>query len=209
MRIFFSLLLISSLSSLAWAEDRTPITHLHVGQEISRTNGVLVSRPQPTHEEIVKIITRNKIQSLEDYTRWLKTTIRYQTDGETDTWSQPKETLHNQAGDCEDYALLNATVIEVLGYKPHFLALVRKGQRAHAICTFKHNGYFLWFDNDRLIKTTMTSIEQLARDLTTSYDYSALLEYDLKSKKWDVLYNKFEAYANRPSVSPQVTLSSP
>ena len=208
-RIFCILSFIIGLSgSFIFADDETPITRLHVAQEISRQNGVLVSRPKPQHQDIVNLIVRHNIQSLEEYTQWLKTNIHYQNDGPNDIWSEPKHTLQNKTGDCEDYALLNATVIEVLGFKPHFLALVKKGHRAHAICTFKNNGRFLWFDNAKLIKTSVTSLEQLAQSISKDYGYSSLLEYDLKTKKWDVLYNKYETYARRPSVRPQVTLSS-
>lgn len=207
-RLLYLIVFILSSAALASAEDITRITGFHVTQETSRQNGVLVSRPKPLHQDIVNLLARNKIQSLEDYTGWLKTNIRYENDGRTDIWSPPQETLRAKVGDCEDYALLNATVMEVLGYQPHFLALVKKGHRAHAICTIKHNGYLLWFDNAKLIKTQLTSLDQFAKDISTQYDYTALLEFDLKTKKWDVLYDKVNSYAVRPSVSPQVTLSS-
>ena len=197
------------VATSALAEELTPIHHFHIGQKTSHQNGVWVSRPQPLHQEIVDIVINNNIKSLEDYARWLKNTVHYQYDGKTDNWATPQKTLAKKTGDCEDYAFLNAEVIQVLGYQPHFLALVRNGKRAHAICTFQHNGQFLWFDNAQLRKTTVTSLEQFAKNISTQYGYSALLEFDLKAKKWDVLYSKVGTYTHRPLVLPQIILSSP
>ena len=187
----FCLFLMFLFATLAGAQEITPITDLYVASEISHQNGVLVSRPQPLHQEIVDLIDRNKIKSLEDYAKWLKDNIHYQNDGTKDIWSTPEQMLRKKTGDCEDYALLNASVLQVLGYQPHFLALVRNDLRhAHAICTFKYNGYFLWFDNAKLKKTSTASLEQLARDLSEQYHYSTLFEFNLKTKNWNILYKK-------------------
>jgi len=185
-----SLFLVFHLSALSFASEM-PTTHLYVAQETSHLNGVWVSRPQPLHEKIVDLVMRNKIKSLEDYAKWLEDNIHYQKDAAADIWTNPEQTLQNKIGDCEEYALLNASVMQVLGYQPHFLALVKPdGRRAHAICTFKYNGYFLWFDNAKLQKTSMTSLDQLAKNIGEQYHYSALLEYNLQTKNWNVLYKK-------------------
>lgn len=172
------------------AAEFTPITHLHVAQEISKHSGVLVSRPQRIHTQIVDLIQNHQIRSLEDYARWLGNNIRYQGDGTKDLWSAPEQTLRKKTGDCEDYALLNTSVMQVLGYEPHFLALVRNGRRAHAICTFKQNGYFLWFDNAKLKRSSATSLQQLAQEISDQYHYSSLLEFDLQKKNWNVIYKR-------------------
>ena len=177
-------------TSFAFANEITPISHLYIAQETLRHDGVWISRPQALHQEIADLIANNHIQSLEDYAQWLKNNIRYQNDGRTDTWTSPQETLRKKFGDCEDYAFLTATVMEVLGYKPHFLALVKNGRRAHAICTFEYNGHFLWFDNAQLKKTTVTSLEQLAKNLSEQYNYSALIELNLRTKNWNLVYKK-------------------
>lgn len=190
LRLLPALLLSFYLNAPAFADDTIPILHLNVAQEISRYNGVLISRPRPLHQEIVDLVTRHKIKSLEDYAQWLEDNLRYQNDGKADNWASPQQTLRKKAGDCEDYALLNTSVMQVLGYQPHFLALVRTKGRTHAICTFKHQGRFLWFDNAKLQKTSFTSLEQLAKEISDRYNYSALFEFDFKTKHWNILYKK-------------------
>lgn len=189
-KFFGGLSLIFCWSTLTFADELTPVTHLHVANEVSRQNGVLISRPQPLYQKIVDLITRNKIASLEDYAKWLEDNIRYQHDGKIDTWASAEETLQRKIGDCEDYVLLNISVLEVLGYRPHFIALVRNGRRTHAICTFEHNGHILWFDNAKLKKTSMTSLNQLAKKIGEQYNYSTLLEFNRQTKNWNVLYKK-------------------
>ena len=36
----------------------------------------------------------------------------------------------------------------------------------------------------------MTSLDQLAKNIGEQYHYSALLEYNLQTKNWNVLYKK-------------------
>ena len=190
LQFYCGLSFIFYFSPLAFANELTPINHLYVAQEIFRQNGVLISRPKPLHTQLIDIVTRHKFKSLEDYSQWLENNIHYQSDGKVDTWAKPEQTLLKGSGDCEDYTLLNTSVMQVLGYQPHFLALVRNGRRAHAICTFKYNGYFLWFDNAKLKKTSCPSLEQLAKNISNQYQYSALLEYNFKTKSWNILYKK-------------------
>jgi len=185
-----ALFLFFCLNTKVLAEETIPILHLNVAQDISRFNGVWISRPRPLHQEIVDLVTRHKITSLEDYSKWLEDNLRYQNDGKKDVWADPQQTLRKKIGDCEDYALLNTSVMQVLGYKPHFLALVKAQGRAHAICTFQHQGRFLWFDNAKLQKTSFTSLKDLAQEMSERYNYSALYEFDFTTKNWNILYKK-------------------
>ncbi|MDP2652683.1 MAG: transglutaminase-like domain-containing protein [Candidatus Omnitrophota bacterium] len=172
----------------AAADESIPITGFHINQEISALSGVLVSRPDPQDEEISKFIALHQIRSLEDYARWLKENIAYRRNERPDRWATPKETLAVRNGDCEDYAFLNTAVAQVLGYRPHVLALVRNG-RAHAICTFKHDKTYVWFDNAKLIKTEAATLDEFARWIMSRYNYSSMLELNIDTRKWQVLYS--------------------
>src|SRR5262249_8061537 len=50
--------------------------------------------------------------------RWVARNITYRKDGR-DTWLFPDETLHARAGDCEDRAILLATLLVAAGISPY------------------------------------------------------------------------------------------
>ena len=145
-----------------------------IRQERYETDGVWVSRPVPLDEKIRNIIYNNNIKSLEDYEQWLGGNIKYKRDDE-DIWSPPEETLQKKYGDCEDFAFLNAAVLRVLGYQPKVLAMGGRG-RNHAICVFKQNGRYLWFDNTKLARTQASSLLEFAKYIFINYNYPRLLE---------------------------------
>lgn len=186
---FSGLFLSLNKNSFAAEGALFPIQSLHVAQENSSSDGVLIARPKPLDKKIVDIIDLYQINSLEDYSQWLGQNIKYNSDKTTDTWSVPLETLDKKQGDCEDFAFLTMEFIRVVGFKPHFLALVRK-KKAHAICTFKHNGYYAWFDNEKLKTTQTTSLDEFAKHIADNYDYSTLMELNPQTKQWNIMYDK-------------------
>ena len=125
--------------------------------------------------KIPGILIDENIRSIEDYTQWLGENIRYQSDGDMDTWSSPEETLTRKYGDCEDFAFLSEAVLRVLGYQPRVMAYTKgKEEEGHAICAFKKGDHYLYFDNAELKKTYATSMEQFARHID-SKDSPAIL----------------------------------
>lgn len=166
-----------------------PLTHFRLRQQRIVSDGVLVARPHPVDKKILDILDLHKIRSIEDYARWLQKNIVYQSDASQDIWSDPQHTLATKRGDCEDFAFLNSAVLRVMGYEPHLLAMVQ-GKRAHAVCAFKKNGCYIWFDNNRIKNTTATSLQELARQITLFYQYSRLLELDLTTNTWRPLYQQ-------------------
>ena len=157
-----------------------------IQQESYYADGVWVSRPLPLDEHLVSFFNQNNIQTIEDYARWLQTNITYQKDP-VDQWAQPEETLKKKYGDCEDYALLNAEVLKVFGYKPRIFILAHRGGN-HAVCAFEKDGYFLWFDNNHLKESTAQDLKELARDILLQYNFSSLLEYHSSSQRLEVLF---------------------
>ena len=132
---------------------------------------------------MVELLYRNNIHSLEDYVLWLKKRIRYQKETSGDIWQTPEEFLHTREGDCEDFTLLNAAVSRVLGFHPRILALTRPGG-GHAICAFQQGNVFIWFDNNRLRKSKASSLKEFARHMISEYQYTALLELDTRTNRW-------------------------
>ena len=158
----------------------------HIRQHRARQGGVLTSQPDPQDVEIMRFIDTLRIQTLEDYSAWLAQAVHYQPDTPQDHWAGPAETLRRQGGDCEDLALLNSAVLQVLGFQPRFLALFGKS-RAHAICAFQQNGFYFWFDNVNLMRSPARSWPELVRQLRRHYRFSRLREFDLAKRRWQAV----------------------
>ena len=163
------------------------IRKLMVAQEHDHHNGVWVVRPRLIDNRVVDLIMLNKIRTLDDYAAWMAANLSYKQDQVNDHWEPPESMLKSRKGDCEDFAFLTAAVLRVLGYQPHFLALVNNS-RTHAICTFQKDGYFVWFDNAKLHRTEARSLEEFASLLTKQFNYSRTLELDLESRRWKLVY---------------------
>ena len=166
------------------------MTYYHVRQDIVRGDGILVSRPNVLDEQMFDFIRLNGIKTLEDYPQWIKANLSYQQDSSFDNWSLPHETLNKKIGDCEDFALLTKAVTRVLGFQPRFLALVRKN-KAHAICVMEQDGYYVWFDNMKLIRTKTRTIEEFNKYITTTFQYNEVNELNEETGKWIPRYRKF------------------
>lgn len=158
--------------------------------------GVLVSRPSEIDTTMFDMLNANNIRSLEDYSGWLRENVGYKRDEYGDNWAFPEETLDRKYGDCEDFAFFNASVLRVLGYHPTVLALgtfrILGGTiiTSHAICVFKKGDYYLWFDNEKLKKTEASSMEEFARHIFTSYDYSSISELMFDGREWATLFTR-------------------
>lgn len=174
---------------LAQQTESGLIRDLKIRQEIKKEEGVLMSRPQEIDLKILEIIRVNKIHSFEDYSRWLEDNIRYRKDQRWDIWSNPKATLQKRSGDCEDYAFLTVAVARLLGYEPRFIAFVRN-KFAHAVCAFKRDGYYVWFDNARFITTQARTLEEFGDYITQEYKYNELHELDFTSREWRPVYKR-------------------
>ncbi len=166
-----------------------PMTHYSVRQESGRSGGVLVSRPNPLDKDMFDFIRVNRIRTLDDYTRWMKSNLVYRKDETFDNWSLPQETLERKAGDCEDFALLTKSVTRVLGYRPQFLALVREN-KAHAVCVMKKDGYYVWFDNARFVPTPARTFDEFSRYMTTNFQYNEINELNEETGEWIPRYQK-------------------
>jgi len=88
---------------------------LVIRQETYSVNEVSVCQPSPLDTEIVHLINKNNIRSVEDYANWLQKNIRYEKDKGKDAWAAPQITLKRKYGDCEHYALLNIDVMKMIG----------------------------------------------------------------------------------------------
>ena len=164
-------------------EKTNRMSSFHIRQDSSRDNGVLVSKPNHTDLQIRDFILNTKIKSIEDYATWLNQNIEYRKSPQDDAWVLPSDILRRRWGDCDDFALLNSAVLQVLGYQPRFLAL-RRAWKAHAICTFQKDGAFLWFDNAAIKNARVTTLQGFVQLLKKQYNLSQVLELNLSTMQW-------------------------
>ena len=94
-----------------------------IRQETVRLGSVFVARPSEIDTQIAGFLGTHNIKTLDEYAMWLTKNIAYRADAAGDIWSSPKETLDRLYGDCEDYALLSAAVLRVLGYESKIMVL--------------------------------------------------------------------------------------
>ena len=159
-----------------------------IRQETYSVNGISVCRPLSLDTEILYLINKNNIRSIDDYADWLQENIRYEKDAGKDVWAAPQVTLKRKYGDCEDYSFLNVAVLRVLGYESK--VLVMKGPTGcHAICVFKKNDYYYWFDNAELKKTSIRTIAGFGKYLHNEYGCNRLLALNHEVKKQNSVAN--------------------
>jgi predicted transglutaminase-like cysteine proteinase len=161
----------------------------HIRQERTSSQQVLVSRPNPQDLLIASFLRFNNIASLEDYARWLKNNMLFQSQEQDDLWPKPEDILKRKSGDCEDYAILTSSVVQVLGYEPQIMAFIRPGG-AHAVCAFKVDGYYVWLDNDEVKMTNARTLNEFSQHIAAHYKYNQVMEFDLVNKKWELVYRQ-------------------
>ena len=167
------------------------IGNIVIRQQTKTVGSVSVYGPVAVDLRILDTICRVNIKSINDYARWLQKTVKYKKDNGVDTWSLPEETLTKKHGDCEDIAFLNKAFLHVLGYQPKVMALLKRGGRkGHAICVFKKNGYYLWFDNTKLKKTSIASMEEFAKYILRNGLYAHLFEINFDAVNQTILSAK-------------------
>lgn len=185
-----SLIFLCDKNNSLWAAPSDAIASDHIleiQQDHYQADGVLVTRPNVIDTQIHRLIRCNNLYSIENYLTWLDQHVQYQKDIE-DSWSNPVELLRTQRGDCEDYALLNATVTRILGYPSHILAIIQPNtNKNHAICSFFKNGHYYWIDNKSLKKTTAGTLEEFSHCILKEFKSSYLFEYRIETQTWALL----------------------
>jgi hypothetical protein len=170
------------------AEDAPIIIYnYYPRQEITSANGVLTAGPRDADEQIISFLRQNNIQSIEDYSSWLKNNFTYEKNLAPIYKLDPREILTKRRGDCRSFAALTAEVLKVAGFDPKIMAL-RIPEKGHAICVFEANGYYCWFDNAALIKTSAKTLTEFIQEMNQRYNIVSLLELDEQSNQWKLLY---------------------
>ncbi len=168
-------------ASSAPAPSNTPLIY-KIRREVRSANGVQINAPHTEDLKIVDFLSEKNIRSFEGYREWLERNFRYREDVYDDVWSPPEETLGNGYGDCEDYAFLSEAVLRVLGFEPAVAGMAGgHGEAGHALCYFKKDGAYAWFDSGVLRRTDISDKEAFLKHLLERYSFALAFDVDPKS----------------------------
>lgn len=134
-------------------------------------------------------LKKQNINNLEEYIRWFKKNMAYESDGPVDQWSNPLETILSRKGDCEDLAFLNKEILGIFGIEAKVLG-TQKGSAHHVFCVFSYRQRIYIFDNVNCIRTKAVSVEEIAAFLYDKYKIDYLLEVELSPRRVALLFNK-------------------
>jgi hypothetical protein len=85
---------------------------------------------------------------------------------------QPEVFLATESGDCDDFAILAATVLKEKGYTPRLIA-VRMPKIVHVVCYVEETRSYLDYNNRAYLKRTIRSsgeIHDIAAKVAKSYN---------------------------------------
>ena len=101
-----------------------------------------------------------QLRSPEAISRYLLSNISYRSDQSALDENRPAvQTISLGYGDCEDFSILAAELLEGLGYAPE-LYLVVDQNNAHCICVWQDYQGVAYMDNGRLVR--VSEFEQIA-----------------------------------------------
>ena len=177
---------------ISWEEAEFSANFV-VRPEARGKGSALVNKPAALDLEILNIIYEAGISTVEDYSAWLKENIQYREE-DADIWARPEDTLDNRYGDCEDFAFLNAEVMRIFGYEPKVLGLVGGFiAENHAVCVFKKDDRFFWFDNTTLKEAPVSSLPELNDYFFKNYLCAYIMEIRFDQAKPSLAAQALEA----------------
>jgi hypothetical protein len=99
--------------------------------------------------------------------------------GEADHWQSPDEFLAQQAGDCEDYALLAQALLRRHGFDAFIFSVFGEDGYAHTVAVFvDEDGRYDVINQDRLELARVPSLEAIASRLYPAWTFAAIVEQD-------------------------------
>ena len=139
--------------------------------------------------DIGKFLKEHGIHSVEDYALWLTKNIRYQTDASAGEWLAWQATIRRGYGDCKDLSILNAKVLESLGYSPLLIGYknVSGNSFGHVFATFVKDGTFHIFDNLHYYPTPLKNLEQIGTYLYQKHHIDTVFQIDPATKSIKLL----------------------
>ena len=119
--------------------------------------------PKPLSESI------DEIDKPDNAEEWLQDNISYLSDqfnyGKEDLWASCNLTYQGKAGDCEDFAICAAALLQDDVEKGYLIDLTRgHGLPGHMIFAYQKNSRWNVFSDDHLYQTSSPTLSQLILD---------------------------------------------
>ena len=137
--------------------------------------GVLVSAP-----------LLSDIRTPEQLSSWMQNNLVYQQEVLTDNWKLPQQTILDEGGDCEDFAILTQAVLSDLKIESQ-LIYIRYSllESRHVICIYEtFGGTYNVFDNQYLYKTPYKTRREILNQLYPKWRSSGICDEKKNCNTW-------------------------
>lgn len=168
-------------SSLVYAENAILVRADDTSEILQSTNIATKKNTPQLNNEIRGFLQQNRINSLEDYTAWLKENMRYQQGKFESPWESWQATIKRGFGDCKNLSVLSSNVLKYFGYKPLILGY-KNAEGGHMFTAFYKDGTLSIFDNTDYTATQLKDFNEMGAYLYRKYDVDNLFEIDIESK---------------------------
>lgn len=116
----------------------------------------MIAKSETVDEVALRILSPEKIEAF--YNEGFKDIIKV-----PDVPQTPQETLDLKSGDCDDFAKLTQAILKRFGIESEIVYIkFNKLETKHAICIWKDGKYYNYFDGKKLVKTKLTSAQEVA-----------------------------------------------
>jgi len=126
------------------------------------------------------------VRTPEQLSIWMHENLTYQSEGLSDVWKTPQQTISDKNGDCEDMAILSQAVLADLKIESQ-LIYIRYAplEFGHVICIYKtFEGTYNIFDNQYLFKTSYTSRKEVLDNNYSKWRKSAICDKNKNCSTW-------------------------
>lgn len=133
--------------------------------------------------QLQKIADKIGMGNIKGLEQWITKNIKYRADRTArDEWKEPRTTLADGTGDCEDFATLQLELLKKLGITEVFLLGVSRVGRnlGHVVCFFRvaKDSNWQYFDFEKL-KQGPRSFKELRDWVARDCRYGSKIDYQL------------------------------
>ena len=171
-------IIMANICSIGYAYESI-LVHSDGSKEI--LNDKIIAN-ESKEDDLSIFLNKNNIHTVEDYAQWLKKNMRYQKNNERGIWESWQTTLNRRYGDCKNLSVLNAKVLELLGYQPILIGY-KKNMGGHLFTAFKKDGTFNIFDNTDYYVSQLKNLTDIGIFLYHKYNIESAFEISLSTKK--------------------------
>ena len=177
--------MVTHICSIGYAYESI-LVHSDDSKEII-TNKIIAQESKDNDLSI--FLSKNNIHTVEDYAHWLEKNMRYEKNIGKEEWESWQTTLNRRYGDCKNLSVLNAKVLELLGYQPVLIGY-QKDLGGHLFTAFKKDGAYNIFDNTAYHVTKLRDVIEIGIFLYHKYNIETAFEVSLNSKTTKTLFTR-------------------